>query len=159
MGSIILYLGHYSTLASHPGEPRVYDTLRYEYFGSNMSTDVYDSVPHYHHCPQLETKFKQPRHVQLFPPTGPLKFIAINVLDPLTQTKEHNQFEVNTTDRYSKLIRAIQTPIISSTHVARIFLNYWILYHGVLDIIVSVIGQQFVSIVFSSLCSYLRVRK
>lgn len=52
MRPIILHLAYHLTLAVYPGERQMYVTLRCEYHGPNMSTDVYNTVIYLQYCPK-----------------------------------------------------------------------------------------------------------
>lgn len=70
-----------------------------------------------------------------------------------------NQFVEIITDRYIKLTGAIPTTKITSTQVAHIFLHESGMPYGILDVIMSYNGQQFLSKFFTSLCSCLGAKK
>lgn len=94
MRPIILCLGHHLALADHPGERRMYDTLRREYVWLNMSMDVCIAVRLSQNYLGVKTKFKHQRQLKLFSPSGPLEFTAANILCLLPQAKSCNQFAV-----------------------------------------------------------------
>lgn len=48
-------------------------------------------------------------HLILFPPTGPLEFIAVDIPGPLSRKKNGNRFVVIVNGRYSKIMRALPT--------------------------------------------------
>lgn len=56
----------------------------------------------------------------MFPLSGPLEFFAINILGPLTKTKQENKFTIVTTDRYTKLTRARPVPKTATPNVAMV---------------------------------------
>lgn len=69
----LLCQAHHQSLAGNSGERKIYEC------GSAM--------------------FKHQRHLELFPPTGPLEFDTIDILGPFPKTKTGNQSVVITTDR------------------------------------------------------------
>lgn len=75
--------------------------------------------------------FTHQRQLQLFPATGPFKFIAVDILGPLPQSRSGNQVMIIITDWYSKLTRTIPTPKLSSTYVAHTFRNDWVIRYGI----------------------------
>lgn len=92
-------------------------------------------------------------------PSGPLKFIAIDVLGVLPQTKFGNQFVIILTARYSKLTRRIPTTDMSSAPVAHKFLSNCIIPYGMPNIIISDNGQYFVSELLIYIHQYLGEKK
>lgn len=83
----ILYLAHYSILAGHPGECRMYDSLFREYYRPNMAADVRNMVPSCSYCHRVGTKFRHQCKLELFPWCRPLEFVAIDILGPLLRTR------------------------------------------------------------------------
>lgn len=108
----------------------MYVTLRHEYFSAIMSTDVYSKIRHSQDCLRTRKKIERQLHLQLFLSGGPLEFIAIDILGPMSQTRSGNQFVVTITACSSKLIRAIPIPKIMWTYVAHRFLNNWVVLYG-----------------------------
>lgn len=96
--------------------------------------------------PGMKAEFKHQRQIQLFSPSGLLEFIEIDILGPLLlrlpRTRSGNQFVVLNTDRYSTLARAVPPSQLSSTHVAHIFINNWVVTYGLPDIMQSDNGQN-----------------
>lgn len=90
-------------------------------------------------------KFKHRRQLHMLPPSAPLCFFAIDILDSLPQTKSGNQFVVIIIDRYSEMPRAVPTPNISLSRVAYIFFNHSEILYGISDVILSDNDQKFVS--------------
>lgn len=77
-----------------------------------MSTNVYSKVLYCHIGLRLEAKAKNQRQLRLFLPSGPLEYIAIDILGLLLQSRSGSQFVTITIDQYSELTRTIPTPKI-----------------------------------------------
>lgn len=77
------------------------------------------------------THRKHQRHMRLFPATGPLEFIALDILGPIPKTKDGNQYEILITDRYKKLPRAIPVTKTAVPHVAAVVLDHLIIPYGI----------------------------
>lgn len=60
---------------------------------------------------------------QLFPPSGLLEFIAVDILVPLQRTMSGNQFMVIITGRYTEQPSVILILNIWSNHAAHVLLN------------------------------------
>lgn len=70
-------------------------------------------------------KAKGPRHknnhkMKLFPPTGPLDDIAMNLLCPISKNKNANQHVLVITDLYCKLTRAVPISKTIAAHFMRL---------------------------------------
>lgn len=94
------------------------------------------------------------RDLHLFAPTGISERIVIEIFISLLWNKDGNQILVLTTDLYTKLTRAISVPKISSTPVAHIYLNQWVILYDILDPLLKENVQQFFRKLFISVCSY-----
>lgn len=113
--SIILYVAHYPILAGHPGERRMYDSSCREYHWPNMSTEPYNTVRSCTDCPRVGTKFRHRRKIEFLPPGGPLGFVAIDILGPVSLIMSGKTITVIITVRYSDLTRAVSITKITST--------------------------------------------
>lgn len=109
----------------------------------------------------MSTERKHQRQLQLFLPKSSPKFIAIDILGPLTRTMSCNQYVVTITDWYCTLSRAIPITNISSAQVVYIFSTHLLIRYRNPDIILLLFdnGEQFISEVFISLCNYPGVEK
>lgn len=117
----ILNLALSSVLAGHAGERQIFVSLRRELYWSHMIGDIYTFFRNCSKFPRMGTKFNRQRRLELFPSAGPLEFLAINILRPLSMTKSGSQFVVITAERCIKLIRTLPTTKMTSTQVANIF--------------------------------------
>lgn len=148
MSPIILHLTRRSTFASHSGEPQEYCTLKRQYFWPIISGDVYSKVRHYQIFPQMRTKFKRHRQLQLFSRSDRLELIANDFHGLLPRTRSDSQLVIIITDRYSKMTHAILTTKILSTHVAEIIPDNCFMPYLIPDIILSDNGQHVLSKIF-----------
>lgn len=104
----ILYLSHHPPLAGHTGLRRMYPTMRQSYYCPNMVQDVYYAVSSCHSSARNGTLFKHKRHMQLFQVAGPLAFVVMDILGPLSSNAKENKYIVVITDEYSKHTRAFE---------------------------------------------------
>lgn len=95
----IFALPHYPPLASHTKQRSMYDTMRWDRFWHNMANDVYNTISNCKSCVRNRSYAKQRRHIYLFPATGPLEFLAVDMLGPLPETRKGKQQVVIITDR------------------------------------------------------------
>lgn len=85
----------------------------------------------------MDTKLMEQYELQLFPPSGLLKIIAIEISGPLPRRKSGNRHAVIITDRWDELTPTVPTKNVSSTHVAYISYNRWAIPYGITDVILS----------------------
>lgn len=120
---------------------------------------MYTLLHECHSCTKNRSRVAQKRKLTLFPATGPLEFVAIDVLGPLLWTTSGNQDEVVVTDDFSQLTRAIPTDKIIPGQVATIFLDNWVMPHRKPSCILINNEVQFVSKLFRTLHLFLGVKK
>lgn len=102
----ILYAHQYLRLPGHSAERSMNDTMQREVYWPHMANDVFTTVNDLRDCAPNTEKKTWMQHLAHFLASGPLEFIAIEILGPLPETTNGNQFVVVMTDRYSKMIRA-----------------------------------------------------
>lgn len=109
-------------------------------------------------CPSCElncgTQYTHKKKFNIFPVTRPLAFIAIDILGPLPLTKWRNQFVLVITDGYSKRTTALPHSKTTAFHVSSLFLQYWVLPHGIPSDLLTSIGHQFASKLFAPILTY-----
>ena len=155
----ILYLAHYTRLSGHPGGIRMYYTLRREFYWPQMANDAFAVVGNCASCAQVRgTRYKAQKFLQLFPASGPLEFVAMDILGDLTRTSRHNRFVLVITDRFSKLTVAIPLRTITAAVVADAFLSHWVFKYGAPKYLLTDNGKQFAAKFFDSVCGLLGVR-
>lgn len=94
----ILHLAHHSTMAGHPGERRMQDSLRRKYCWLHIASDVEEVVRNCADCTKTGTKFNHQHRLLLFQPSAPVEFVAIGILGPLQKASTGNQYVVVMTD-------------------------------------------------------------
>ena len=155
----VLHAAHYPRLAGHPGGTRMYLTLRRDYYWPHMANDAYATVKSCRSCNKNRgTAAKHQKLLKLFPASGPLEFVAMDLLGPLPKTKRGNTFVLVITDRYSKLTRAIPLKATKATDIAMAFLDTWVYVYGAPKFLLTDNGPQFVAKFFETICSMLGVR-
>lgn len=87
-----------------------------------------------------------------------LKFVALNTLRPFLRTANVNEYVIVMTARYSKLRRAVLTGKTSSTHVASMLFDYWIVPYGMCVYVLTNNGVKFTRNLFATLCNMLGVK-
>jgi Integrase zinc binding domain len=106
-------------------------TLSQQFYWPTMVTDVYPYVKKCHECDKENSDLvKRHQALQLFPANGPLEFVVIYILGPLTKTKNGNLYLLVISDRFSKLVRTIPLRPITTYTVAVAFCHHWVFIYG-----------------------------
>lgn len=85
----------------------------------------------------------------LFPPAGPPKLVAIDILRHLPKAKIGNKLIVAMTDRYSKPTRAIPAGKKPVTYTAPIMVKEWIILFSIIDQLLTDNDPQIVETILS----------
>ena len=96
--------------------------------------------------------------MKLFPATKPLEFVAIDILGPLTRSRNGYRLLVVITDRFSKLTRTVPLRSVTALLVAMAFCDNWAYPYGPPAYLLSDSGGQFASKYFQSICRILGIR-
>lgn len=89
-----------------------------------MINDVYKTVKNFRSCAARNTLHRHQIELQLLPPSGPLKFIVMDIGSPSPKTSSDNQYDLAFTDRHKKLTRAIPDTKVTSTYAGSIFVGH-----------------------------------
>ena len=150
----LLTLAHHSLPAGHPGQNRMYYTVRQTYYWPQMAADVAATVRNCRKCARNRILLR--RHLnrlRLFPATRPLEAVAIDILGPLPKTDGGFRFLVIITDRFTKLSQVVPLRRITAYHVAVAFCEAWVFKYGPPATLLSDNGKQFTSRLFHSVCN------
>lgn len=148
----LLYHGHCATLAGHPRTRMMYHVFRRRYYWLYMASAVHEFVFKCDSCRRHRSTQKHQRKLQLFLPSELLEFVVIDILPPLTKTKQKNRFIIVMTDSCSKLTRAISIAMTTAPRVAMVVFGNRIMPYVTPNTIVTDNGLQFVSEFFVALC-------
>lgn len=88
-------------MAGHPGQRRLYDSIRREFYWPHMDNNDYTTVSNCTAGAQNWVETKLRRRLQLFPASSPVASVAINILRQLPSTADGNQYVTVLTDMYS----------------------------------------------------------
>jgi hypothetical protein len=87
-----------------------------------MSKDIADTVRQCVTYAKNQIKErKRTSFLKLFPASGPLEYVDLDILGPLPKTEHGNKFLLVMTDRLSKLTRTVPLRSISAFVVAKAF--------------------------------------
>lgn len=156
----LLTLAHYPKVAGHPGRDKLFATIRREYFWPGMSMDCSRLVQQ---CPSCARKrLKGQRRVSkmnLFPPSNPLEFVALDLLGPLPVTRQVNRFLLVIGDRYIKDAQTVPLKTVMASECAHAFFSHWMAKYGAPLLVLSENGSQFASRFFQAVCATLGVKQ
>ena len=154
----VLYLSHYPATSGHPGGRRLFYMLRQRYYWPSMSGDAYSTVRMCPDCAKARIKLrKHNSELKTFPPSGPLEYIAIDILGELPRTPRGHRYLLVMRDRYSKLTRTVPLRKITAETVAQAFITNWVFVYGAPVKLLSDNGSQFTSRFFLAVCKILSI--
>ena len=154
----VLSLSHHSLLAGHPGQTRLYNTLRRTYYWPHMAADAFATVRNCQRCARNRIKLrKKTNFLKLFPATKPLDSLAMDILGPLPKTKKGNEYLLVICCRFSKLTQVIPLRTISSYNLAVAFCSHWVFKYGTPRHMTLDNAQYFTSKFFQAVCRHLGV--
>jgi len=155
----VLRLAHYHPLAGHPGHTRLQKRLRRTYYWPQMAADAAHTVRECIPCSKNRLRLlKQAGAMRLFRAVKPLEDLAIDILGPLPKSTKGYTFILVITDRFTKLTQAVPLRSIKALDVSIALVNEWIFKYGAPKRLLSDNGSQFISDLFSRVCSMLYVR-
>ena len=154
----ILSLAHYHKLAGHPGQSRMYYTMRQRFYWPHMAADIQATVRICHACAKNRIRLrKQTNPLKAFPATVPLRHVSIDILGALKKIKQGNRWVLVMTDRFTKLTQVVPMKKITAQHVAIAFVEHWVFKYGPPKTLLSDNGSNFASKFFQRMCSYIGV--
>ncbi|CDF36773.1 unnamed protein product [Chondrus crispus] len=155
----ILGLSHYAKLAGHPGDRKLYKTLRRYFYWPTMALDCYAAAKNSAECARERVKLRRnTKEMKLFTPNAPLEFVAIDILEELITTKRGNGYILVISDRYSKLVRTVPLKKITAVHIAQAFVHLWVFIYGPPIKLLSDNDTQFTPPFFQNICRILGIR-
>ena len=91
-----------------------------------LAVDCYATVNRCPSCAKNRIKLRENvQQLQLFPPSGPLESVVIDVLGELLKTARGNQYLLEISDRITKLTRTVPLKGVSAAEVAKAFVGHW----------------------------------
>ena len=154
----LLSLAHNSPMAGHPGQTRMYYTLRQAYYWPSMAADIYSTVRSCHSCARNRIRLrKKTNPLAIFPATVPLRSLCIDILGPLTKSKKGMRYMLVITDRFTKLTQVVPLKGITALTVAKGFVEHWVFKYGPPKDLISDNGSQFASKLFRRVCQLLGI--
>ena len=95
--------------------------------------------------------------MKLFPATGPLESIAMDLLGPLPPSRAGNRFILVMTDRFTKLTQIVPLKKTTAHDVAMAFCIHWVYKYGTPKETLTENGPQFASKFLRETCQVLGI--
>lgn len=93
----------------------------------------------------------------MFPATGLLECVSMDILGPLPRTKRGNEYALFITYSYSKMTQALSLSKRTALHVGNVFLEDGIIPYRIPRYFLIGNGPQFLAKFFAVVCAYLDV--
>jgi Integrase zinc binding domain/RNase H-like domain found in reverse transcriptase len=156
----ILWLEHFPVVAAHPGVSKMYAAMRRRFYWRKMCKKVEETVRHCTVCAKNRvTERKRNSFLKLFQASGPLEFVAMDILGPLPKPEHGNRFLLVISYRFSKLTRTVPLRTITALGAAKDFCDAWVFSYGPQRYLLTDKGTQFNAKVFLSVCRELGIAK
>ena len=121
----VLNLSHHALLAGHPGQTRLYNTVRRTYYWPHMAADTYATVRNCGRCAKNRIKLRRrTNYLKLFPAREPLESLAMDILGPLTKTKSGCEYLLVICCRFTKLTQVVPLRSVTAYNLAVAFCSH-----------------------------------
>lgn len=150
-------ISHYSPLAGHSGQRRMYDTLRQTTYWTHMAADVDYIVKNCRCCVRNTLRYSHRPNLRRILASGPLELIAVDIIGPFLKTVQGSHYALVSTHRYSKLTQAVPTSRTTVTHVVTVLVYHWLIPYSISPYLLTDNGVRFVSESFATVCALIGV--
>lgn len=89
--------------------------------------------------------------MKLFPANGPLEFVSMDIMGPLSKMASENQYLLVITDHYSNITGKVPAATTTSTQLAEMFMEHLIMPYDIPTFLLTYKGPQFSSKFFGTL--------
>jgi Integrase zinc binding domain len=156
----LLWQEHFPVVTAHPWVSKMYAAMRRRFYWRNMYKEVEETVRHCTVCEKNPVKErKRTSFLKLFPASGTLEFVAMDILGPLPKMEYGNRFLLVISDRFSKLTRTVPLRTITALGVPKAFCDAWVFSYGPPRYFLKDNGTQFNAKFFLSVCRELGIAK
>jgi transposase InsO family protein len=108
-------------------------------------------------CSSTQAGPKRSTPLNVFPPDGPLEFVAMDILGPFPVSQSGSRYILVISDSFSKLSVAVPLPDQTATMVAQDLVDLWLVFHGAPLVILTDNGSNFASKFFGVIKNMLGV--
>ena len=164
----LLHTFHRSKIFLHPGQRKMYDSIRQEYYWPGLKKDVQTYVAECLACSRTKPgKPMQQGDTFRVVPEHPFQIVGIDIKGPLPLTIGENnnssdtgyRYIITIVDHYSRWVQL--TPIkgpVTAKAIADVFVREWVKRNGIPTLLVSDSGTQFKSQFMEELTILLGIR-
>lgn len=158
---IVLNDFHLLPTSGHAGINRMFNNIRQYYYWPGMSSDVVEFVKRCKQCQIYKHSNRQIKEPMEITTTATSAFnnISLDIMGPLDVDDYHNKYILTLQCNLSKFVEAYPMQCKDAVTVARNFVNNYILRYGIPSEILTDQGTEFISSVFSEICSLLKITK
>ena len=154
----VLNREHSSPLGGHPGETKMYWTIRRRYYWPSLAADVLGWVAACATCAKKRLmEVRSCSAMRLFMATEAFEAVAIDLLGPLPRAPEGYEYLLVMCDRFSKLTRVVPLRHVTALDVLSAFIDVWIASYGISDSTLSDNGPQLASVHYQGVLQMLGV--
>ena len=156
----VLHMNHDVRDAGHTGQVNTFNRVRHVFYWFRMRSDIYTYVKTCAKC-NTNKKPRRRRRAELgqYHAGAPMDRVMMDILGPLSWTPRGNTVILMLIDQFTKWIECYPLPDQSAEVVAKAIVEDFFSRFGVPREIHTDQGRNFVSNLFTSLCSLLQVRK
>lgn len=158
--SEVLFLCHDNSCATHPGLSRTMSRIRKAFYWPGYFQDVKNYVASCNSClARRGYRPKQKAPLQHIPiAERPFQKVAIDAVGPLVMSRNGNKWILVLSDYFTRWPEAYPVPDITSKTVAKVLVDY-ISRHGIMEILYSDRGSNFISDAILEVCKVLGIKK
>ena len=156
----VLKLCHDDMSGGHLGFKRTWPKVRDRFYWSSMYKDTFEWTKACVKC--AKRKRPEPSKLGLMPINEaklPFEMVGVDILGPLTETKQGNRYVLVFTDYLTRWAEAFAIKNIDAKTVSKVFVNEIVCRHSAPKVLLSDQGKQFTSNLLKEICSYLKTRK
>ena len=155
----VLTLEHEPGHAGHPGVNKMYTSMRRSFYWDTMVADVASFVSNCPSCAKGKVQGRRRTNLlRLFPATDPFTDVCLDLLGPLPETANGNEYLLVIVDRFTKLTRVVPIPNQDAETVVSAFLDTWVASYGPPDTLLTDNGPQLTSVHFRGVVGMLGIR-
>ena len=157
---ILLRIFHEFPLSGHFGRDKTLQKISAEYHWQGLKNEVDNYISGCILCkrkkgqdPKIHGKLK------LFPDLEPFSTCSIDIAGPFPTSYDNYKYVLSIIDRFSKYVEIEPLKGVSANEVADVFFNKYICSHGCPQKLLSDLGANFLSKLFSRLCERLKIKR
>jgi transposase InsO family protein len=151
---------HDHPLAGHMGVGPTVSRAKEIYWWPTLRKDCEDFVKNCVSCQQRSPYGRTKATLQELPATDrPFDFIAVDIVGPFPRAENGDKYILSIMDHFSRYLEMVAIPDQTAETVAAALVRRWVLKFGVPEIVLSDQGTNFMSGLFSEMCTLLKVKR